>query len=241
MLWTLGDLMIPYRKNFQRYYDLKERVIESQDDKEIPDIETVNKILIEKTIKLLGAARPKWIADYYRRKQTEVTSAIESLQNEQKVNLISSGDFSEGILVHSENLPLLNKVLNGEIEATRTTILSPFDPLIWDRIRTKELFNFDYSLECYLPATKRVYGYFCLPILYNGQLVGRMDTKAHRKEKITEIKNIYFEPWFSLNDHFFQNFSSALHQFSTWHHANEIHYPAAIDPKFSKLKDYVNQ
>jgi len=241
MLWTLGDLMIPYRKNFQRYYDLKERVIESQDDKEIPDIETVNKILIEKTIKLLGAARPKWIADYYRRKQTEVTSAIESLQNEQKVNLISSGDFSEGIFVHSENLPLLNKVLNGEIEATRTTILSPFDPLIWDRIRTKELFNFDYSLECYLPATKRVYGYFCLPILYNGQLVGRMDTKAHRKEKITEIKNIYFEPWFSPNDHFFQNFSSALHQFSTWHHANEIHYPAAIDPKFSKLKDYVNQ
>lgn len=240
MLWTVGELMIPYRKNFQRYYDLQENIINQDFKKDIPDLETANRYLVEKTIQILGATRQKWIADYYRRKQNDVNRAVQELMEDKKILLVPSEDFPEGILVHSENTNLLDLVLNGKIEPSHTTILSPFDPLIWDRTRTKELFDFNYSLECYLPASKRIYGYFCLPILHNGQLVGRMDAKAHRKEKFFEIKSIHFEDWFVPDEVFFNQFSSALLNFSEWHHTSEIVLPESIDEKFSRLKDLLH-
>ena len=75
-----------------------------------------------------------------------------------------------------------------------TTLLSPFDPVVWDRRRALELFGFDYRIECYTPAPKRRYGYFTLPILHRGALIGRLDPKAHRKDGIFEVKALYIEP-----------------------------------------------
>ena len=72
-------------------------------------------------------------------------------------------------------------IANGQLHPSLTTLLSPFDPMVWDRSRARQLFGFDYSIECYLPAAKRRYGYFCLPLLWRGQLVGRADAKAHRQ------------------------------------------------------------
>ena len=75
-----------------------------------------------------------------------------------------------------------------------TTVLSPFDPIVWDRKRLMDLFNFYYQIETYTPAPKRIYGYFTLPILHNGALVGRLDPKAHRAEGLFEVKALALEP-----------------------------------------------
>lgn len=222
MLWTLGDLMIPYRKNFQRYYDLRENVITHIPDEDIPTLPIVNDLLVEKTIQILGATRPNWIADYYRLKKKEVQKSIQTLIDKQNIFMVDSVDFPEGILVHKENLGLMEQAINGQLKPEYTTILSPFDPLIWDRKRTKELFDFDFSLECYLPKSKRKYGYFSLPILHNGQLIGRMDPKVHRKDKIFEIKNLHFESWFSPDVYFLDQFSQALKSFANWHQTSKI-------------------
>jgi uncharacterized protein YcaQ len=72
-------------------------------------------------------------------------------------------------------------------------VLSPFDPVVWDRKRAEQLFDFSYRLECYTPAPKRQYGYFVLPLLHRGRLVGRMDAKMHRKASVLEVIALYLE------------------------------------------------
>ncbi len=239
MLWTKGELSIPYRKNFQRFYDLSENVIDRNLLTDVPDLATTNKLLVEKAIRSLGGTRQKWIADYYRRKQVDVAKSVKSLLEDKKIILFPSEDFEEGILVHRDNLDLIDLVLKGDLTANHTTFLSPFDPLIWDRTRTKELFNFDYSLECYLPATKRKYGYFSLPILYYGSLVGRIDAKAHRKEGIMEIKNLHFESGFKINNKFLKTFVSTIRQFAEWHKSEQIKLPLDLEGKIKKLVDFI--
>lgn len=75
----------------------------------------------------------------------------------------------------------------------RVRILSPFDNAIIQRQRGREIFNFDYQIECYLPEPKRQFGYFCLPIIYRDGFVGRMDCKAHRASNLLEIKSMHIE------------------------------------------------
>jgi hypothetical protein len=234
MLWTRGDLMIPFRKNFQRYYDLRENVIDLLDDTNTPDLLTMNDVIVEKTIRILGATRFNWIADYYRLKKVEVLKSVQSLIDKQKIFRVESEDYPEGILVHKDNLGLMDQALNGNLKAELTTILSPFDPLIWDRARTKELFNFEFSIECYLPVPKRKYGYFSLPILHDGQLIGRMDPKAHRKEKIFEIKSLHFESWFTPDEHFLDQFTKTLKNFANWHQTPKILIPENLDEQLKK-------
>lgn len=81
----------------------------------------------------------------------------------------------------------------GQTRATHSAVLSPFDPVVWDRKRAEQLFDFSYRLECYTPAQKRQYGYFVLPLLHKGQLVGRMDAKMHRKTGMLEVIALWLE------------------------------------------------
>ncbi len=240
MLWTRGDLMIPFRKNFQRYYDLQENVIDYIEEKDVPDLTTFNEKLVEKTIKILGATREKWVADYYRLKKIEVRKSIQSLVRQHRLISLDSDDFPEGILIHKDNQDLMDQALMGNLKAEYTTILSPFDPLIWDRVRAKELFDFDFSLECYLPAPKRKFGYFSLPILHNGQLIGRMDSKAHRKEKRFEIKSLHFESWFKPDHLFFSEISITLQNLANWHQTPQIEISPKLEDHHQELLKYLH-
>ena len=76
---------------------------------------------------------------------------------------------------------------------SRMLILSPFDNSVIQRKRLKALFQYEYQIECYVPAAKRKYGYFCLPLLYRDEFIGRMDSKVHRKTGHLEIRSLHFE------------------------------------------------
>ena len=122
-----------------------------------------------------------------------------------------------------------------------TTLLSPFDPLMNNRKRVKSLFNFDYQIECYTPAAKRKYGYFTLPILHRGKLVGRLDPKAHRKEGIFEIKAIYLEPGVKITDELVHNVGRAIQNCATWHGTPEVMIQKSEPKKLKNiLKKYLN-
>ncbi len=95
--------------------------------------------------------------------------------------------------LHHEALAQLETAPGGKLTASHSVVLSPFDPVVWDRKRAEQLFNFSYRLECYTPAPKRQYGYFVLPLLHQGKLVGRMDSKIHRKSRELEIFALWLE------------------------------------------------
>jgi hypothetical protein len=81
-----------------------------------------------------------------------------------------------------------------------TTLLSPFDSFLWHRERVRRLFGYGYRLEVYTPGHARSHGYYSLPILHDGQLVGRLDPKTHRAERRLEVKAVHFEPWFARGE-----------------------------------------
>jgi hypothetical protein len=101
-------------------------------------------------------------------------------------------------------------------------LLSPFDPLVWDRARAQAMFDFEYAIECYTPAPRRRYGYYALPILHRGSLVGRLDAKAHRGDGVFEIKALFLEPGQEVTPRLVADVGDAIARTATWHGTPEI-------------------
>ncbi len=108
-------------------------------------------------------------------------------------------------------------------------ILSPFDNSLIHRDRLTSLFEFDYRIECYVPAAKRAFGYFCLPILYQDELVGRIDCKAHRSVKELEVISLHLEKTVKDKEHFFFELEQELKRFAAFNQC------LAVNDKVSKL------
>ncbi|HYP53796.1 MAG TPA: crosslink repair DNA glycosylase YcaQ family protein, partial [Pyrinomonadaceae bacterium] len=194
MMFTAGELMIARRQNFQGVYDLRERVLPSWDDARLPSAEEARRELALKAVKALGVTTARWAADYFRTPKRETAEAVSALARERKLITVEVEGWKEAGFVHPSNRARLESAAEGSIEPELTTLLSPFDPLVWDRERARALFNFDYRLECYTPEPKRRYGYFVLPVLRRGALVARLDAKAHRRERLVEVRSLYLEP-----------------------------------------------
>jgi len=97
----------------------------------------------------------------------------------------------------AEDLPALAAAARRPRGSEGTTLLSPFDSFLWHRERAARLFGFRYTIEVYTPGHKRTHGYYTLPILHDGQLIGRLDPKVHRGERRLEVKGVHFERWFA--------------------------------------------
>ncbi len=235
MLFTSGDLMISTRHNFQRIYDLRERVLAGWDDSTLATPPEVHRALVIKATRALGLAQINWIPDYFRTKKQLTISQIPGLVEEGILQKIKVEGFEEPFLINFENLDLVKMASEGELQARRTTLLSPFDPLVWDRNRLKALFDFDYRIECYTPASKRQYGYFNLPILHRGKLVGRLDPKAHRKEGIFEIKSLFLEPGINPQGNLPEDLAEPIQNCATWHKTPRVIIGNTVPPDFKPL------
>ena len=124
--------------------------------------------------------------------------------------------------IHPNNAALAEAAAAGDLPLTLTTFLSPFDPMVWDRERGKAMFDFDYRIECYTPEAKRRYGYFTLPILRRGLLIGRLDAKAHRKEGLFEVKSLHLEPGIKPDEGLIEDVAGALLECAAWHKTAEV-------------------
>ena len=221
MLLT-GEVMIARRQNFQRVYDLRERILPDWDDATVPSSEELHRTLLLRSVNALGIAFPAWVPDYFRLKKTGVPKRLEMLAEEGLLLKIEVEGLEGSAYVHPDRIGLLEKAAAGKLEPALTALLSPFDPLVWDRDRASTLFGFDYKIECYTPAAQRRYGYFSLPILHRGKLVGRLDPKAHRKQGLFEIKALHLEPGVRVNDELINELADALRRLAAWHGTPEI-------------------
>lgn len=186
-LYLEGKLMISRGKSFQKVYDLPLNLVPEDIDLSMPTAEEYARFIICQTLAALGIASIKEINWRSRRvKGNLVKKELEKMAQTGQVNMVTV----EGLKTPFYMLP--NQKIKIEL-SNDVFILSPFDILNVFRHRLKDFFNFDYQIECFVPAPKRLYGYFSLPVLAGETFIARMDAKADRKQKLLIVHNIHFE------------------------------------------------
>jgi uncharacterized protein YcaQ len=236
-LLLTGEVMIARRQNFQRVYDLRERILPGWDDEGIPTTEQLRRTLTLRSVSALGVAFPSWVPDYYRQPKKGLSQQLEALADDGLLVRIEVEGFEGNAYMHPDRYKLLVEAASARLEPMMTTVLSPFDPLVWDRQRARELFHFDYMIECYTPAPKRLYGYFTLPILHRGRIVGRLDPKAHRTQGVFEIKALHLEPEVPLSEELTLDLAAVLHRLADWHGTPDIVIRQSNPPEFAAMME----
>ncbi|MCW9016605.1 MAG: winged helix DNA-binding domain-containing protein, partial [Kangiellaceae bacterium] len=232
-LYMEGDLMVSDREGFQKTYDLTERVLPSNIDLKTPSMEEFAVHIVDQQLRCHGVVSLKGLT--YQRRNAELRKAVKTLVNERLAQgsleqvKVGSGEIfilETGAL--EKRLPRLNN---------RVSILSPFDNSVIQRERLKALFQYDYQIECYVPAAKRRYGYFCLPLLFRDEFIGRMDCKAHRKIRHLEIKSLYLEQDNFDEDLVLAEFVDAVTQFCHFQNCDSVSM-TKVHPKHLKQPLY---
>lgn len=229
-LFASGELMVARRENFHRVYDLSQRVAPQALAVEaagpVHDPQVVHGQFIERAVAALGITQARWIHDYFRIKPRLKDADLDTLVLEGTLLRVAVEGWDVPGYVHRSQQALLKKASRGALQALHTTLLSPFDPVVWDRERATGLFDFDYRLECYTPEPKRVYGYFVLPILCRGELIGRLDAKAHRAEGVFEVKALYAQPGCKWSEAQVHDVAQAIRQCAAWHDTPQVRITA---------------
>lgn len=188
-LFMQGDLMICAREGMEKIYDLTERVLPPGVDTRTPSHEEYAGWLLDTHLRAHGVVNSRQVL--HLRADSVLRMALRDIIHER----IGAGQLRAldkiGLPGAYATPEQIARLLKAPPKTVR--LLSPFDNLVIHRERLHQLFGFDYRLECYLPASKRVYGYFCLPILYGEQFVGRVDCKAHRAEKRFQVLRLHLD------------------------------------------------
>jgi uncharacterized protein YcaQ len=236
-LWSTGDLAVCRRINFEKIYDLTERVLPEWVNQTPPTEEARLRYFTLRAVGAMGIVfKPRTIALYFSfNSQTRAVGALaQKLLDEGALAAVEVEGLADTGLVLTEDLPLLERIAAAEAAPDRTTLLSPFDNLVWDRELLQSLWAFDYSLEAYTPAAKRRWGYFCLPILRRGTLIGRLDPKMDRQTGVMIWRAIYLEDGVALDDALLQDLAGTAREFMAFHGAQaltiERSQPAALAP-----------
>ena len=221
LLFWQGDLMIRERRNFQRIYDLTERVLPKHVDTTPPTDDELGRFLIRRALSAQSVMQEREIRNH-------IHAAGKKAVKPALKELVEAGEVIEvGIEGRNKNIyytfpQTLENAGKPNAGASSVHILSPFDNLVIQRDRLRELFGFEYAIECYTPAAKRVHGYFVLPILWGDRFVGRLDSKADRKQKTLIIRNLLFEPGFDSFEGFLPDFAVRLFEFARFNRCEKI-------------------
>ncbi len=233
-LFFKGEVMVVGRHGKQKLWDLSERFLPSWVPKTELSEEEVEYEAVQRALRALGTANESEINwQFLRGRYRTLKDSLKRLQADSKIHPIEILDGPVGKserYIHSEDIPLLEKLDSGLWEP-RVSLLSPFDNLFCDRARTKLLFNFDYTIEIYTPASKRNYGYYVLPILYGDKFIGRMDPLMDRKNGKLIIKAVYAERNAPKDKGVSREIRNSVEQLSEFLGAKEVVYSSKV-PKY---------
>lgn len=217
-LFMEGELMVVKREGFQKVYDLTQRVLPSTIDSTVPNQKQLCHHLIVTYLQAQGLGNVENFAYLRKGLKPLMKVCVEQMLENNELCQISINDKTYYAL--PDGLSLLDKRLSRQVH-----ILSPFDNLVIQRKRLVDIFDYDYQIECYVPANKRRFGYFCLPILYGDQLVGRIDCKAHRKQRVFEVKNLYNERPLKDVHRYHELLRHAIGEFAAFNQCDEVILP----------------
>ena len=186
-LFLTGELMSLGRgSDFARVYDIPERVLPKKVlNAPTPTEHDARKDLLVRSARAQGVATLRDLADYYRQKPAVVKPLVNELVEQGVLREVTVDGWQDKAYVH-RNAKLPKRLF-------ATALLSPFDSLVWCRPRNERLFNFHYRIEIYTPKEKRKFGYYVLPFMMNGELVGRVDLKADRANSKLLVQSVHTE------------------------------------------------
>ncbi|MBK8904781.1 MAG: YcaQ family DNA glycosylase [Anaerolineaceae bacterium] len=223
-LWSNGEILTVERVGNQRKWGLAEHFWPEWTPQEEWTARQACCFAVQKAIRALGAATVKQIkAHYTRGMYPEITAVLRQLVKEEILMPVKVGSLTDDYYLHADDLPLLHQLQNGAWQP-HTTFLSPFDNLICDRDRTEALWDFFFRIEIYVPAAKREYGYYVLPILHGDKLIGRIDPKMDRKTHTLHIHNVYAEPGAPKNKKTVREIGQAATSLATFLGAKQIEW-----------------
>jgi hypothetical protein len=203
-LWMSGRTLVHSRQHFQKRFDLADRVMPDALMREPLSADDFQRWHLRQSLHAMGAATEMDLRMYLS------FPRVGALERRRWLHRLLEGGEVREIAVEplpdasrarwyalAEDVPALEAAARRRVASEGSTLLSPFDSLLWHRERALALFGFRYTIEVYTPGPKRTHGYYTLPILHDGQLIGRVDPKVHRAERRLEIKWVHFEQWFA--------------------------------------------
>jgi uncharacterized protein YcaQ len=236
LLFWQGRLMVTERRGFQRVYDLTERVLPDWVNTREPDEIELAQFYVRRALQPQVIARAREI-------QLHLGGATSALVKKGLDSLMESGEVLQLELAEDPKQPYfaLLENLNAKTKTIphRVHILSPFDNVLIQRERTRRLFQFNFALECYLPAEKRKIGYFLLPILWGEHFAGQMDAQADRQRKTLILHNLVLEKNMSNPEDFLLPFAEELNEYKKFNGCQQIEVlrtrPANLKAKIKNL------
>ena len=187
LFWT-GKIAVAERVNFERRYDLPERVLPAEVlASPTPSEEQAHRELLVLSARHHGVGTARDLADYYRLSIRRARPRLAELVEDGRLLAVSVEGWEEPAYLHPE------AALPRWIRAR--ALLAPFDPVVWERARIQRLFDFYYRIEIYVPAPKRVWGYYVFPFLLGDRLVGRVDLKADRQAGVLRVRGAWTEEY----------------------------------------------
>jgi len=191
VMWLTGEVAIAGRRGFERRYALAEHVVpDSAFSREVPTDAAIRE-LVSRAAGAYGIATDADLADYYRLRSREAAPAIASLAEAGEITQVRVPEWEKNgraarVWLHRDAL------IPRKID--RAALLTPFDPVVWFRERALRAFGLDYRIEIYVPAEKRRYGYYSLPVLVGDRIAARLDLKADRAGSRLLVQSAWWEP-----------------------------------------------
>ena len=216
VLFSMGELMVSERRKFQRVYDLRDRVLPPDVDTRLPPPDEVTRFRLRRALGGFGISARNHLT---ARGRAALGGALDELVESGEVEEVRIPEWGDRP-AYAFSEPL--HALDASPAPPALHILSPFDNLVTDRWRLRDLFGFEYRLEAYTPAKKRRYGYFSLPLLWGCGLVGRVDCKADRKSGTLLVRRLTFEPDVKDLDAVLPALSAKLWEFAAFNNCNVV-------------------
>jgi uncharacterized protein YcaQ len=188
-LFVTGQVAVTRRPDFGKLFDLPERVLPPEAlAVPTPPTPEARKQITLQAARALGVATVNEIAFYHHQSAPKARRWINELIEEGQLLRAEVEGWNKPAVLHPESADRAPKRFDGR------ALVGPFDPLMWSRERIARVFQFDYTLEIFFPAAKRVWGYYVLPFLYNGHFAARVDLKADRQAGVLRVQSAWIEP-----------------------------------------------